>query len=156
GAVLPEVPTGFELLTSIRSIKEFLDKQEQMLRSIDVDSVDDMAIILKIMVELGYIYYEAPNEWHSKDFGFIKDLISPTTEEIDIRLFRKELGQEPQFSLSFGIGTDECDLGNQSDGVGRSTGKSVFGAVSMHARLSQIISDYDKTKSEASRKKMEY
>lgn len=158
GAVMPEVASSKDIICSINNIQKFLDAQENVLQNIaKVNTVDQMAVVLKIIVELGCTYYEAPQTYHHHaTFENIKNLIAPSTEEIDIRLFRTELGESPKFALTYGIGTTEKDLGLQSQGEGRIAGKSIFGTVNMKTRLELLCAEFDKTQSVKYADKMAY
>lgn len=157
GAVMPEVVSSANIIDSMANVKKLLDAQEKTLLAIDkITTVDEMAVVLKIIVELGYTYYEAPRPFHTSHFENIKNLITPTTEEMDIRLFRSELGEQPVFALTYGIGTTDKDLGLQTQNQGRNAGKSAFGIVSMKKRLELLCAQYDKTQDQKYRTKMEY
>lgn len=165
GAVMPEVASAKDILQSMPKLHELIERQANVLNNIDaVHSIDDMAIVMKIMVELGYTYYEAKvsevqsldiNDPKYKEFKFIQDIIAPNSVELDSRISRAELNESPRLSLSFGIGTEEDDFVQQCDKRGRNTGKSVFAAVSMQTRLELICKEYDKTHSNQTRAKMQ-
>ncbi|HVE44758.1 MAG TPA: hypothetical protein VNC84_06460 [Gammaproteobacteria bacterium] len=157
GAVMPEVRSSQIILSSMENIQHLIDAQEECLLNIDtIDTVDKMAVALKIIVELGYTHYEAPESWHHEHFTVINDLISPTREEVDIRVFRSELGEPAQLALTHGIGTAASDLGLESAGQGYSAGKAAFSVVSMETRLKLLCRDYDSTRLAKYADKMAY
>lgn len=159
GAVMPEVASSKEIICSIDNILNFLNELENVLREIDkVTSIDQLAIVLKIIFDLGHIYYfgSSPIFHHHFDFEHIKNLISRTPEENDIRLLRTEVGEQPKFALTHGIGTTEKDLGLSSRGEGRIAGKSIFGRVDMKAWLERLCIEFDETQSVKLAEKMLY
>lgn len=156
GALWPAC-SAREITASPDNLKKFFDAQENILQSIqNIKTVDEMAIVLKIITELGFTYYEAPSAWHSANFENIKNMLTPNTEEVDIRLSRAELGEPAMFALTHGIGKTEQDLALQSSNQGRNTGKSVFSVVSMKRRIEFLCTEYDKTHDQKYHAKMEY
>jgi hypothetical protein len=146
GAAMFEVPSSSMVIDTVEHMHEFLNRLEAVIENTDkITSFEGMAIMLKTLVEFGYNYYEAPSDTHTADFDDINTYIGATPEELDIRLFRNELGEEQKLSISFGIGTQEQDLGLLSKGIGRTAGKSVFGMVNMAARLDYLCKMYDET-----------
>lgn len=157
GALMPEIESSQIILSSMENIQQLIDAQEKYLLNIDkISTVDEMAVALKIIVELGYTHYEAPESWHHEHFKTINDFVSTTKEEIDIRVFRSELGEAAQLALTHGIGRTATDLGLQSAGKGYNAGKAAFSTVSMKARLELLCKEYDRTKLAKYADKMTY
>ncbi len=157
GALMPEVESSRAILSSMSNMQKLIDAQEKFLLNIEkISTIDEMAIALKIIVELGFNYYEAPETWHHDHFDLINNLISPTKEEIDIRVFRSELNEPAKLALTHGIGKTEEDLGLKSLGKGYNAGKAAFSTVSMKTRLELLCKEYDETKLEKCADKMAY
>lgn len=158
GAIMPEIHSGEVILKLKSEIEKLLAAHVRVLTTIpQVKTVEEMAVVLKTIVELGYTYYqEAPDEWHSANFAAIKQYVSPSMEENDIRLYRNELGEELKLATTFGIGTEANDLALKSEGKGRAAGKAAFGKVSMRARLQRLCDQYDATPTEKLAEKMAY
>ncbi len=151
GALMAEeFASAQAILSSMSNIYRLINAQEAYLKNIDaIKTVDEMVVALKIIIELGYTYYEA-SIWHQdeKRFNSINTFISPTREEIDIRVFRSELKEPSQLALTHGIGKTEQDLGLESLGKGYNAGKAAFSVVNMKKRLELLCKTYDSTKSE--------
>lgn len=158
GAVMPEVASSKDIICSIDKIQNLLNAQENAVENIDtIKTIDQLAVVIKIMIELGCLYYEAPQIYaHHEMFDNLKNMISPDIEEKDIRILRTELGEPPMFALTYGIGTKDKDLGLQSRGEGRITGKSIFGTVKMKKRLKLLCAEFDRTHAANYAEKMAY
>lgn len=164
GALMPEFKSSKDILSSATNINKLLDVQEAYLRNLDkLSTVDEMATAMKIIVELTCDYYEAPKTWHSKKFDAINSLISSSKEELDIRVYRNELNQQPKLAVTLGIGKSEEDFElktahgeHKVEHQVYNSGKAAFGDVSMKTRLELLCKDYDANKSEKSLQKMEY
>jgi hypothetical protein len=156
GALYPEKKFSKEIISSLKNINQFIaDLKSTLLNVENVKTTDDVAIVIKILIELGYTYYENPS-LHTEEFKRIDLAIGSTPEELDIRLFRTELKQPEQFALSFGIGVSEGDLSLQSSKNGRNAGKAAFGMVSMSERLELLCQLYDSKPSDKLAEKMRY
>jgi len=157
GALMPTFPSAKSILGSKQNIEKLLNLHEEKLTNINkVETIEDVAKVIKTIIELSCIYYHAPSSWHSEDFSTIKDYITPNQEELDIRLYRKELGQKEQLAITFGIGKDENDLAPKEQGQGRNAGKAAFGLVSMQARLECLCQQYDNAPTDLLKNKLNY
>lgn len=147
GAVLPEIKTSNEILGSAKLMHHMLDECERCLLQLrDIHSVAEILRVLKVIIQLAYVYHEGPAAWHGEEFAAVSSLVTHTKEESDIRITRPELGEAPMLALTTGIGQEQRDLALASEGKGYYCGKSHFGAVGMRARLQLLCQQYDKTK----------
>ncbi len=144
GAVLPSIKSAKEILNSPDLMHHLLNECEKHLCALrDVLSVDEMVRVMKIFIQLTFIYNEFLTDLQSDEFNHLKDLLAYTKEELDIRLTRKELDEPAKYAITTGIARGEGDLALASEGVGYHCGKSHFGAVGMRARLEWICAQYD-------------
>lgn len=152
GAVLPDVPKA-EILSSPKGKLYLVTELAKRLSPDYIENIRDeatLAGVMKAMTDCGFCYVEKLNSLHSPGFERIKNTISPTPEELAIRVTRKEMGQREQVAISFGIGTRPgVDISPKDEPVPvdaqrrHNAGKSVFGAADTMERVKLVVKAYD-------------
>lgn len=152
GAVLPDVPKA-EILASPEGKLRLVTALAERLNPDYIQTVDNeaaLAGVMKAMTDCGFCYVEKLKSLHSPGFERIKNTISPTPEELAIRVTRKEMGQADQVATTFGIGTRPGVDITPKDGPTPETaqrrhnaGKSAFGAADTMERVKVTVKAYD-------------
>ncbi|CDZ78505.1 hypothetical protein BN59_02815 [Legionella massiliensis] len=110
-----------------------------------------LAGVMKAITDCSFTYVERfPKAMHGPNFDGIKDMITPTPEELAIRVQRTEMGQTEHRAISFGIGTevgkDIAPVNNIPSDPERmhKAGKAAFATADAVQRAKIIATQYDK------------
>ena len=151
GALLPNIATSQEIVNEKEKIKFLLEKiQALLLHCHHINDVSAASRFIKALLDLCRCYFEFfPACLHGNDYSRLKKALWPSTEEIDFRIKRTELGEDSQVVIGEkGIGTQpDIDLVSVNDEhgqrVGRIAGKSIFWGCDMSKRLQLIVDGFD-------------
>lgn len=117
-----------------------------------IDKPEALAGVMKAITDCSFCYVEKLKDKHSAKFELIKNNIFPTPEELSIRVMRKEIGQEEQVAITYGIGTkpgvDIAPKDPLPTGTERvhSAGKAAFSGANTLERVKLVTKTYDETK----------
>jgi hypothetical protein len=113
--------------------------------------IDKLAGVMKAVTDCSFTYVERfPAEKRGGNFSYIKDMITPTPEELAIRVTRVEKGLEEHRAISYGIGTevgkDVAPASSIPEDVVRAhkAGKAAFASADVYDRAEMIAINYDK------------
>ena len=152
GAAMPDIPKNSVSGNNERSIEllEILNKRmrEESIRGIS--NKEQLAGVMKAITDACFTYVEKfPIQKKGAEFENIKSMITPTPQELNIRILRKELEQEDQIATTFGIGTEAGKDIAPVDAIPvdaerqHKAGKSVFAKADVHERAKLTIGKYD-------------
>lgn len=121
-----------EIIQSKPNILLLINTVKATLQKSDIQSVDEMAKVIKLMGDLALCYMDYLEELHSIHFKKFSDGISPTPEEYDSRIFQSDIGK-PMFAVTLGIERNiHIDIDTEK---GFTAGKAVFAGVDMPGKL---------------------
>lgn len=134
--------------------KELLAELSERMKTDNIMGISDtekLAGVMKAITDCSFTYVERfPKESHGAKFDNIKTMIFPTSEELNIRITRAEMGEAEHRAISFGIGTEigkdiapVNDIPMETERMHKA-GKATFAMADVFQRAQIIAAQYDK------------
>lgn len=141
-----------EMIEDLRHVDHLLAQFKETLQSVTthVKTRDDIAKVIKIIVDLGFIYVEFLEKEDEKLFSALKNQLFSSDVENAARVMHTEFDDSQDlWAVTHGVSTGSDDFIKKSedrDGIGMGSGKSVFKCVDTEKRFLLIAEAYDKAR----------